>query len=73
MLAESEQPVLLCLDEVDRLFDRPYRADFFAAVRGWHNNRALAPEWDRLHLATSSDRRTVSCGKGSRRASSATS
>ncbi len=51
VLVAAEQPVLLCLDEVDRLFDRPYRADFFAAVRGWHNNRALAPEWDRLHLA----------------------
>ncbi len=51
VLAAADEPVLLCLDEVDRLFDRPYRADFFAAVRGWHNNRALAPEWDRLHLA----------------------
>lgn len=32
VLAAEEEPVLLCLDEVDRLFDRPYRADFFAAV-----------------------------------------
>jgi hypothetical protein len=51
VLAAEEEPVLLCLDEVDRLFDRPYRADFFAAVRGWHNNRAISPIWDRLHLA----------------------
>jgi hypothetical protein len=43
-------PVVLILDEVDRLFDRPYRGDFFAAVRGWHNNRATEEAWDNLHL-----------------------
>lgn len=43
-------PVVLLLDEVDRLFDRPFRSDFFAAVRGWHNNRATDAAWDSLHL-----------------------
>jgi hypothetical protein len=43
-------PVVLLLDEVDRLFDRPYRGDFFAAVRGWHNNRATEEVWENLHL-----------------------
>lgn len=43
-------PVVLLLDEVDRLFDRPYRGDFFAAVRGWHNNRATEEAWENLHL-----------------------
>jgi hypothetical protein len=43
-------PVILLLDEVDRLFDRPYRGDFFAAVRGWHNNRATEEVWESLHL-----------------------
>jgi hypothetical protein len=43
-------PVVLLLDEVDRLFDRPYRGDFFAAVRGWHNNRATEDAWENLHL-----------------------
>ncbi|MEM7504512.1 MAG: AAA-like domain-containing protein [Pseudomonadota bacterium] len=50
-LAQAKRPILLCLDEVDRIFERSYRADFFAAVRGWHNNRAIDPVWDRLHLA----------------------
>ena len=51
VLAPTTEPVLLALDEVDRVFDQPYRGDFFAAVRGWHNNRAIRPVWDHLHLA----------------------
>jgi hypothetical protein len=43
-------PVVLLLDEVDRLFDRLFRGDFFAAVRGWHNNRATEEAWESLHL-----------------------
>ncbi len=50
-LQEDESPLLLVLDEVDRVFDRPYRGDFFAAVRGWHNRRATDPIWERLDLA----------------------
>jgi hypothetical protein len=50
VLDESSSPVVLILDEVDRLFDRPYRGDFFAAVRGWHNNRATEEAWEKLHL-----------------------
>ena len=34
VLDGSSSPVVLILDEVDRLFDRPYRGEFFAAVRG---------------------------------------
>jgi hypothetical protein len=43
-------PIVLLLDEVDRLFDQSYRGDFFAAVRGWHNNRATDDLWEGLHL-----------------------
>jgi hypothetical protein len=50
VLNGASSPVVLILDEVDRLFDRPYRGDFFAAVRGWHNNRATDEVWERLHL-----------------------
>ncbi|MBW8873875.1 MAG: AAA-like domain-containing protein [Acidobacteria bacterium] len=50
VLDGSSSPVVLILDEVDRLFDRSYRGDFFAAVRGWHNNRATDQAWDNLHL-----------------------
>jgi hypothetical protein len=50
VLDGSSSPIVLILDEVDRLFDRPYRGDFFAAVRGWHNNRATDEAWENLHL-----------------------
>jgi hypothetical protein len=50
VLDGSSSPVVLLLDEVDRLFDRSYRGDFFAAVRGWHNNRATDEAWENLHL-----------------------
>ncbi|HBL26545.1 MAG TPA: ATPase [Acidobacteria bacterium] len=50
VLDGSSSPVVLLLDEVDRLFDRSYRGDFFAAVRGWHNNRATEDAWENLHL-----------------------
>lgn len=50
VLDGSSAPVVLLLDEVDRLFDRSYRGDFFAAVRGWHNNRATDEAWENLHL-----------------------
>jgi len=41
---------LILLDEVDHIFDRPYRTHFFAMVRGWHNLRAVEEEWCRLNL-----------------------
>ncbi len=50
LLAGTTSPVVLLLDEVDRVFNHPYRADFFAAVRGWHNNRATKDEWINLNL-----------------------
>ena len=51
LLEQGQPPVLLLLDEVDRLFNRPYRDDFFAVVRGWHNLRAVDEAWNRLNLA----------------------
>jgi hypothetical protein len=52
ILAPSLQPLVLLLDEVDRIFDKAdYRDDFFSMVRYWHNQRATRPEpWDRLNL-----------------------
>lgn len=50
VLATAERPVVLVFDEVDRLFDRDYRDDFFATVRGWHNHRAIDDGWARLNI-----------------------
>ncbi|MCX6582402.1 MAG: AAA-like domain-containing protein [Candidatus Aminicenantes bacterium] len=50
LLKEAGAPVLLLLDEVDRLFDCPFRDDFFATIRGWHNLRATEESWNKLNL-----------------------
>jgi hypothetical protein len=41
VLKQVGGPLLLAMDEVDRMFEAPYRSDFFSMLRGWHNNRAL--------------------------------
>jgi hypothetical protein len=44
--------ITLALDEVDRIFNTPYRSNFFAMLRGWHGRRAIeGPGWERLDLA----------------------
>jgi AAA-like domain/TIR domain len=45
-------PLVLALDEVDRLFDSPFRSDFFGMLRSWHNKRAqpTAAAWKKLDL-----------------------
>jgi len=53
ILEISPQPFLLALDEVDRLFTRPYGSDFFGLIRSWHNRRALEPSgpWSQMTVA----------------------
>ena len=53
ILKEAGGPLLLAMDEVDRLFEAEFRSDFFSMLRGWHNNRALPmfPIWKQLDLA----------------------
>ncbi len=46
-----DAPVLLAMDEVERMFASPFRSDFFSMLRSWHNNRARGGEWTRLNLA----------------------
>jgi len=52
VLAGREKPVLVCLDEVDNVFNHAYRDDFFGLLRGWHNRRAThtARNWNRFNL-----------------------
>jgi hypothetical protein len=55
VLKPLNRPLLLAMDEVDRLFEAEYRSDFFAMLRGWHNNRASPVlsfrPWKQLDLA----------------------
>lgn len=51
ILPMIDTPILLALDEVDRLLGLPYSQDFFGLIRSWHNNRAYEDQWNKLNLA----------------------
>ncbi len=46
-------PLVCGLDELDRLFARPFSGEFFSMLRSWHEKRAFEPTkpWKRLTLA----------------------
>jgi hypothetical protein len=44
------QPIVLIMDEVDRLFGFNYQDDLFGLIRSWQNNRAFDNRWDSLNL-----------------------
>lgn len=43
VLGGRDKPVLVCLDEVDNVFNHDYRDSFFGLLRGCHNRRASTP------------------------------
>jgi hypothetical protein len=53
VVAPRTEPVVIAIDDVDRLFGRPFADEFFALLRSWHEFRAKDPvrPWDRLTLA----------------------
>lgn len=50
ILKELGAPLVLAMDEVDKVFDTDFRNDFFAMLRSWHNSRATMPIWKQLDL-----------------------
>jgi hypothetical protein len=51
VLEKAQSPLVLIMDEVDRLFSfEEYRDDFFGLVRSWHNQRAFDNRWDSLNI-----------------------
>lgn len=51
LLAQQSQPLLLALDDVDRLFEYPELADeFFGLLRTWHEQAKNQPVWQQLRL-----------------------
>jgi hypothetical protein len=50
LLPQVNGPLVLALDEVDRLFDTPFRSDFFGMLRSWHNSRQVGTIWKQLDL-----------------------
>ena len=53
VLGRLPTPLVWGLDEVDRLFGRPFSGVVFGLFRSWHNERALNPDgpWGSLTLA----------------------
>ncbi len=52
LLTEISAPVVVGLDEVDRLFQYPdIAAEFFALLRTWHERGKNEPTWKKLRLA----------------------
>jgi AAA-like domain/TIR domain len=50
ILPQMDTPVVLALDEADRLLGQPFSKDFFGLLRAWHNNRAYEEQWNKLNL-----------------------
>jgi hypothetical protein len=50
ILRVNDAPVVLIMDEVDRLLHVPYRDDFFSLIRSWHERRAREETFDKLNL-----------------------
>lgn len=51
LLPELQRPVVLCLDEVDQVFEYPTVAtDFFGMLRAWHEDAKIKPIWKNLRL-----------------------
>ncbi|NET04686.1 MAG: molecular chaperone Tir [Symploca sp. SIO2B6] len=51
LLAQNNKPLVLCLDEVERVFDkREVAGDFFGLLRAWHEQGRVSTIWKRLRL-----------------------
>jgi len=50
ILSKNDAPIILALDEADRLLQTAFYKDFFALIRSWHNSRALDNRWDKLNV-----------------------
>lgn len=51
LLSNSEQPLILCLDNVDLLFPHPeVYEDFFGLLRSWYEKSKNRPAWENLRL-----------------------
>lgn len=51
LLPQLATPLVLAMDEVESIFDTPFRTDFFGMLRNWHNERATSTLWRQLDLA----------------------
>ena len=50
LLKELGAPLALAMDEVESIFDAPFRSDFFGMLRSWHNSRVGQSPWKQVDL-----------------------
>jgi AAA-like domain len=51
LLKEINVPLVLCLDDIDKVFKHPAIAsDFFGLLRSWHEESKINPVWQNLRL-----------------------
>ncbi len=51
LLQQLDQPLVLLLDEVNRVFEHPHIAlDFFSMLRSWHEQAKYVQTWQKLRL-----------------------
>ena len=50
VLPERTTPLILAIDEADRLLMTTFHKDFFGLLRSWHNLRAFKPVWENLNI-----------------------
>lgn len=51
VLVHTSTPVVLLMDEVDRILSfGNYHSDFFGLIRFWHNKRVFDSEWERFNV-----------------------
>jgi hypothetical protein len=50
LLPETETPIVLGIDEADRLLMTGFSQDFFSLLRSWYNKAGVDEEWNRLSI-----------------------
>ncbi len=54
IIPKVNKPFILAMDEVERMLDSPFQANFFGMLRTWHNDRAYDENFARMTLFLSS-------------------
>ena len=50
VLAASDKPIVLAIDEADSLLQTSFHSEFFGLVRSWNNSAAYDEQWEKLNL-----------------------
>lgn len=49
ILSKTDTPIVLAMDEVERLLQTPFHTEFFGMLRAWHDRRAIKEPWNILN------------------------